>query len=89
MAPNATGIRELDNENMLTLCYSVLRFAVQISKVDASLIVKMWQCEERQKFQNDFERFYRNVKVIKPLSSRTDSAEIFILGREFKGLKSK
>ncbi|KAJ8953554.1 hypothetical protein NQ318_002974 [Aromia moschata] len=87
MAPNATGIRELDNENMLKLCYAVLRFAVQVSRKEASVLVKMWQCGSTKKLEADMARFYDNVKVVKPNSSRMDSAEIFLLGRNFKGLK--
>lgn len=88
MAPSATGIKDLDNENILNLCYAVLRFAVQFSEPNASLLVKLWQCGETEKLKTDIERFYKNVKVVKPSSSRADSAEIFLLGREFRGIKS-
>lgn len=88
MAPNATGVRSLDNENIIKLCYIALRFAVQISKKDASLLVKLWQCGETKQLENDFARFYNNVKIVKPNSSRIDSTEIFVLGRSFKGLKN-
>lgn len=88
MAPNATGVRNLDNENIIKLCYIVLRFAVQISKKDSSLLVKLWQCGETKQLENDIARFYNNVKIVKPNSSRSDSTEIFLLGRNFKGLKN-
>lgn len=88
MAPNATGVRSLDNENIIKLCYAALRFAVQISKKDASLLVKLWQCGVTKELDNDIARFYNNVKVVKPNSSRSDSTEIFLLGRGFKGLKN-
>lgn len=87
MAPNATGIRDLDNENMVQLCYSVLKFALQVSKEGASVLVKLWQCGATKTLQDDIKRFYDNVRIVKPNSSRSDSAEIFILGRGFKGLK--
>ncbi|KAK9885519.1 hypothetical protein WA026_011012 [Henosepilachna vigintioctopunctata] len=87
MAPTATGIREMDTENMLTLCYNVIRFAVQVSEINGSLLVKLWQCGQAKKLETEISRFYRNVKFVKPNSSRHDSAEIFILGRYFKGLE--
>lgn len=87
MAPRASGIREMDNDNMMNLCYSVLRFAVQVSEVGATFLVKLWQCGQAKRLENDISRFYSNVKFVKPRSSRDDSAEIFILGRYFKGLK--
>jgi 23S rRNA (uridine2552-2'-O)-methyltransferase len=86
MAPNATGVKDLDNENMIHLCYTVLRFAVQMSEVGASLLVKLWQCGEARQLENDISKFYKSVKPVKPSSSRSDSAEMFLLGRDFKGL---
>lgn len=87
MAPRASGIREMDNENMMKLCYSALRFAVQVSEVGATFLVKLWQCGQSKQLETDISRFYNNVKFVKPQSSRNDSAEVFILGRSFKGLK--
>lgn len=86
MAPSASGIRQLDNENILKLCYNVLRFALLISRTGASVLMKLWQCGETKKLETDIARFYNNVKIVKPHASRSDSAEIFLLGRDFKGL---
>lgn len=87
MAPSATGVRQLDNENILKLCYNVLRFALVVSRPGASILVKMWQSGETKTFETDIARFYNNVKIVKPHSSRADSSEIFLLGRNFKGIK--
>ncbi|PSN49184.1 rRNA methyltransferase 2 [Blattella germanica] len=88
MAPNATGIREMDHENIIALAYSVLRFAVQVSSVGASLLIKIWAGRDTKKLENDLARFYENVKPVKPGASRGDSAEMFFLARKFKGLKT-
>lgn len=88
MAPSATGIKEMDDENMLRLCYTAFRFAVLVSKVNAFLLIKMWQSGFTSKLQKDMERFYDKVKIMKPNSSRSESAEIFLLAKHFKGLKS-
>lgn len=87
MAPPATGIRQLDNDNMLKLCYSVLEFALLVSRIGATFLVKMWQSGETKKLEIDIAKFYDNVKIVKPKASRADSAEIFLLGRDFKGIK--
>ncbi|XP_030758703.1 rRNA methyltransferase 2, mitochondrial [Sitophilus oryzae] len=88
MAPNATGIRDLDNENIIKLCYMVLKFAITNSKVGASVLMKLWQCGDSKKLELDIGKFYEKVNVVKPKSSRSDSTEMFLLGREFKGLKN-
>lgn len=88
MAPSATGIKSLDDENIIKLCYAALKFALTVSDVGASVLVKLWQCNGGNSLKLDMEKFYDKVKLVKPLSSRSDSAEIFILGRDFKGLKT-
>lgn len=89
MAPNATGVRALDQENITTLCYTVLRFAIQMSSPNASLLVKLWDNGEVHKLEKDMLRYYKNVKHIKPKASRSDSAEKFLLATDFYGLKSE
>lgn len=88
MAPNATGVRSLDQENITKLCYSVLRFAVLVSSVNASILVKLWNNGDVPQLEQNMLRFYEKVKFIKPAASRSDSAEVFMLGKGFRGLKT-
>jgi 23S rRNA (uridine2552-2'-O)-methyltransferase len=88
MAPNATGVREMDHERIVYLAYSALRFAVQVSCVGGSVLLKIWDGRESIRLEHDISRFYNVVKVVKPPSSRGDSAEKFLLARKFKGLKT-
>lgn len=87
MAPKASGIKVMDQENIINLCYSAFRFAVQMSALNSTLLVKLWQGTGAKELETDLAKFYKTVRVIKPNSSRSDSAEIFLLAREFKGLK--
>lgn len=87
MAPNATGIKALDHENIISLCYSVLRFAVTMSSPGANILVKVWDNGEVPAFEKDMFKFYKSVKFVKPRSSRNDSAEKFVIGKGFLGLK--
>lgn len=89
MAPNATGIRVLDQENIITLCYTVLRFAILMSSPNASLLVKVWDNGEVAKLEEDMSKFYHSVRNIKPAASRKDSAEKFVLAKGFKGRKNE
>lgn len=87
MAPNATGVRSLDQENIITLCYSVLRFAILMSSPNASLLVKVWDNGEVPLLEKNMQKYYQQVKRIKPRASRSDSAENFILARGFTGVE--
>lgn len=88
MAPNATGLLSMDHENIITLAYAALRFALHVSKDGGAVLLKIWDGVDAKKLENDLARFYDKVKIVKPASSRTDSAEKFLLARGFKGLKS-
>lgn len=89
MAPNATGVRALDQENIMNLCYSVLRFAIPLSAPNAHCLMKIWDNGDVPKFEENILKFYKSVKRIKPPASRSDSAEIFILAKEFGGSAQK
>lgn len=87
MAPKASGIKYLDQENIITLCYSALKFAIEMSKIEGTLLVKSWQGAGVKKLEEDLLNFYNTVKIVKPSSSRSDSAEIFLLAKGFKEKK--
>lgn len=88
MAPKATGIRALDQENIIQLCYAVLRFAAKMSEIDGTLLMKFWSGGDVPRLTEDMKKFYKSVKIVKPSASRGDSAEQFVLGKGFVGLES-
>lgn len=88
MAPNATGVRSLDQDKIMDLCYNVLRFAISMSAENASLLVKVWDNGHIKKFEETALRYYKSIKHIKPDASRSDSAEKFLLAKDFCGMKN-
>lgn len=87
MAPSATGIRELDKDRIIGLCYMALRFAALVTRIDGNLLFKVWDGKEVPILEMDLERFYKNIKILKPQASRSDSSEKFILARGFRGIQ--
>ncbi|XP_015112365.1 rRNA methyltransferase 2, mitochondrial [Diachasma alloeum] len=88
MAPNASGVRDIDHELITELAYSALKFSVQVSNTEGTFIVKMWDGGRAPQFERDTERFYKSVKIVRPAATRDESTEKFILARGFKGLKT-
>lgn len=88
MAPNASGIREIDHDNIILLAYTALKFALQSSKVHGTFVVKVWDGGKSQQFEENLLKFYDNVKVFRPGATRDESTEKFFLARGFKGLKT-
>ncbi|XP_034937216.1 rRNA methyltransferase 2, mitochondrial [Chelonus insularis] len=87
MAPNATGVRQLDHDKIMYLAYSAMKFAVEMSKVGGTFVTKVWDGQQTSEFEKDVEKFYKSIKIIRPPATRDESAEMFILAQGFKGLK--
>ncbi|KAL0116493.1 hypothetical protein PUN28_009866 [Cardiocondyla obscurior] len=88
MAPNASGIREIDHACIMLLAYSALKFALQVSKKQGTFVVKIWDGSQSQQFQENLLKFYQSVKIVRPNATRDESTEHFFLARGFKGLKT-
>jgi len=87
MAPNASGVRDIDHDSIMLLAYAALRFAVQIGKAQSAFVVKIWDGGKVQQFEQNLSKFYSSVKAIRPDATRDESTEKFFLARGFKGLK--
>lgn len=88
MAPNATGVRDLDHDNIISLAYAAMKFALQITEPNGTFVVKVWDGGKSQQLEQDLLRFYNRVKSVRPDATRDESTEKFFLAREFKGLKT-
>lgn len=88
MAPNASGIRDLDHENIIQLVYSALKFALQIIHINGIFVCKLWDGKKSLQLEKDLTRFFKYVKNIRPKATRDESTEKFLIAREFKGIKS-
>lgn len=85
MAPNASGIKSMDFENIMELARSVFNFAKDVTATNGSLLIKVWESgPDVKKLQNEILEYYETCRIIKPQSSRADSAEKFILCKKFK-----
>lgn len=89
MAPNASGIRSLDYDNIMELATSVFHFAREISAENGSLLIKVWENPEVKKLQDSILEHYERCKSVKPQASRSDSAEKFLLARGFRNTSLK
>lgn len=84
MAPNASGLRELDHERLVAMCLSVLDLADKVLRPGGSLICKYWDGALAHKLQQRLSFVFQDVRTVKPKASRKESAELFFLARMFK-----
>ena len=81
MAPKTSGIRTTDAHRSFELNKKVLYLANEILCPQGSLLVKAFQGKLFDELCYEFKKMFTDVKLCKPKSSRSESVEIFILGR--------
>ena len=87
MAPNATGQRQIDQDRIISLSYEALRFALLNSYRGGNFVTKVWEGPRVDNLLNDLQKYYKIVERVKPQASRKESGEIYLVGRDFKGIK--
>lgn len=80
MAPNSTGIRDVDLARSLDLCEMVLTIAQNHLKKKGTVLMKAFQGSSFDLLKNQVKDAFHQMKIIKPQSSRNESREIFLLG---------
>ncbi|XP_034176386.1 mitochondrial rRNA methyltransferase 2 [Osmia lignaria lignaria] len=88
MAPNASGIKAMDHENIIKLAYTALKFALQITCLDGTFVCKVWDGEKSQQLEKDLLKFFKHVRNVRPEATRDESTEKFFLATGFKGIKT-
>ena len=82
MAPNASGIKSLDQERIFSLALKVKDFTLNHGRVGTCLVVKVWQSGLLTKFTDILNQEFQEVRLFKPKSSRKDSAEIYVIAQK-------
>ena len=81
LAPNLTGIRAVDEENIFELNIITLRIAVNyLSNNNGSFIIKTFQNSLLKKLRAEMEKCFHLVQTYKPAASKSKSAEIYLYG---------
>ncbi|MFC4308232.1 23S rRNA (uridine(2552)-2'-O)-methyltransferase RlmE [Steroidobacter flavus] len=84
MAPNTTGIADVDHDRSMHLVELSLDFARQRLTPGGDFLVKVFQGRHFQPFVKALRASFGSVKVRKPDASRQRSPELYLLGRDFK-----
>ena len=85
MAPNVSGMKDIDQPRSMYLAELALDLARSILDPGAYFVVKVFQGAGFPEFQRDMQSSFASVKTRKPKASRARSAEVYLLGSEFRG----
>ena len=83
IAPNTTGHQSTDHLRIATMLFDIIELLDKVIINNGSFITKIWKGSEEKEVFNKLKKKFKFVSYFKPDSSRKDSAEIFIIAREF------
>ena len=84
MAVNTTGIKNIDSIQTGDLCKEAMFFAKDLLKDSGFFISKIFMGGTFNEIVAEGKKYFKEVKVFKPKSSRKDSKESFIICRKLR-----
>lgn len=85
MAPNMSGMRDIDQPRVMYLAELALDLARSVLRPGAYFLVKVFHGEGLREFEAQLKADFSTLKVRKPKASRARSSEIYLLAGGFKG----
>lgn len=84
IAPNLSGIRDVDNARITDLYQAVRDIALKVLKPDGRFIIKSFFLEDFKQTRSELENLFTRVTIYKPAASRGASAEVYLVCEERK-----
>ena len=87
MAPNMSGVNEVDQARAMDLAELAQEFARVHLKPGGAFLAKVIQGGTESALLAALKRDFSTVKHVKPAASRADSAELYVLATGFRGVR--
>lgn len=84
IAPNTSGIKDVDHGRSIDLNRAILTIALQVLKKHGSLLLKVFDGGEFPGFVKEVKAHFAEVKIVKPDASRDRSREVYVIGTNKK-----
>mgnify|MGYP001215233733 CR=1 FL=1 len=89
MAPSFCGIKDVDAARMRSLHFSVLSFLPQNLAVNGTFVTKIFRGQYDQEMIKAARGLFSKLHIEKPRSSRSESAEIYLVGLKYNGQEER
>lgn len=89
MAAPTTGHKQTDHMRIIQLCEVAVEFAREVLNPGGAFVAKVFQGGTEHKLLAEMKRDFRQVGHYKPPASRKDSAETYLIARDFRGAGPK
>jgi 23S rRNA (uridine2552-2'-O)-methyltransferase len=86
VAPNLSGIPNVDQARLLELAAAAIEVCRKVLKRDGVFLLKAFHGEAFGELRERLNKTFLNVKVVKPPASRGESAETYVVARGLRGL---
>ena len=84
MSPNLTGHKSTDQVSVIALVEMALDFAVKVLRSRGGFCAKVFQGAGFEELVKTMRPCFEQVKIFKPKSSRSESAEVYLVGVNFR-----
>lgn len=84
MAPNISGISNIDQARMTTLQCAIINFCRCYLKPNGDLLIKLFMGYSAEETRNQMANYFTQVRTVKPDASRSKSKEIYLLARGYR-----
>lgn len=89
MAAPTTGHKKTDHLRIMHLCEVALEFAREVLAPGGAFLAKVFQGGTEHTLLADLKRDFSAVMHVKPGASRSDSAELYVLAKGFRGRRDE
>ena len=83
IAPNTIGHQSTDHLRITNMIFDIIELLDKVLINDGAFVAKIWKGSEEKDLVNIIKKKFKFFSYFKPDSSRKDSAEIFIIARNF------
>jgi len=84
LAPNVSGIWDIDHERQISLSTIALRFTRHVLRIGGSSIFKVFEGNMLKEFRAELHKSFGKVILSKPSASRQESSELYFICFNFK-----
>lgn len=84
MAANTTGHKDTDHIRIMNLCDDAFNFALEILNPGGHFVAKIFRGGAENEMLNKVKKNFSKVKHFKPLSSRKESSEFYLIALDKK-----
>ncbi len=83
MAPNITGLKDVDEAGMVELAEITLELAAELLRPGGGLLIKLFQFADTELVVKRMKSCFRQVSRRKPEASRAHSREFYVVAKQY------